>query len=54
MCITVYVDSVNYQLVILAPVSTCVFPGRLSLALCCYHACTVLAESLGRPFSDSD
>lgn len=47
ICISVYVDSVNYQLVILAPVSTC-------LALCCSHPCTVLVEWLGRPFSDSD
>lgn len=54
MCITVYMDSVNYQLVVLALVSTCVFPGSLGLALCCSHSCTVLAECLGWPFNDSD
>lgn len=47
MCITVYVDSVNYQFVILALVSTCVSFSSLSLALCCCHPCTELAECLG-------
>lgn len=47
MCITVSVDSVNYQFVILALVSTCVSFSSLSLALCCCHPCTVLAECLG-------
>lgn len=44
MYFSAYVDSVNYQLVILALVSMCVSPNSISLCLRCSHPQSVLAQ----------
>lgn len=57
MCFSACVDSVNYQLVILALVSTRVSVGSISLGLCCSHPRAVLAQwlvSLVTQFSEPE